>query len=95
MTPALAQKYFALYSQNDWRATSKLTINLGLRWDLQPGPTERYNRFSSYDFTQKNPFGTLGAIAFPGSNGYGRNLWDTEYHDFGPRIGAAYRVAQG
>ena len=28
--PALAQKYFALYSQNDWRASSKLTINLGL-----------------------------------------------------------------
>jgi hypothetical protein len=95
VTPALAQKYFALYSQNDWRANSKLTINLGLRWDLQPGPTERYNRFSAYDFTQKNPFGTLGAIAFPGTNGYGRNLWETEYHDFGPRIGAAYRVMQG
>ncbi len=92
VTPALAQKYFALYSQNDWRATSKLTINLGLRWDLQPGPTERYNRFSAYDFTKSNPFGSLGAIAFPGTNGYSRNLWDTEYHDFGPRVGAAYRI---
>jgi hypothetical protein len=92
VTPALAQKYFALYSQNDWRATSKLTINLGLRWDLQPGPTERYNRFSAYDFTKSNPFGSLGAIAFPGSNGYSRNLWDTEWHDFGPRVGAAYRI---
>ena len=93
VTPAFAQKYFALYSQNDWRATPRLTVNLGLRWDLQPGPTERYNRFSSYDFTAKNPFGTYGAIAFPGSNGYGRNLWNTEYHDFGPRVGAAYRLS--
>jgi trimeric autotransporter adhesin len=92
VTPAFAQKYFAVYSQNDWRASSKLTINLGLRWDLQPGPTERYNRFSTYDFTAKNPFGTLGGIAFPGSDGYSRNLWDTEYHDFGPRLGAAYRL---
>jgi hypothetical protein len=93
VTPALAQKYVAIYSQNDWRATSKLTVNVGLRWDLQPGPTERYNRFSAYDFTKSNPFGTLGAIAFPGTSGYGRNLWDTEYHDFGPRVGAAYRLA--
>jgi hypothetical protein len=92
VTPALAQKYFAVYSQNDWRATSKLTVNLGLRWDLQPGPTERYNRFSSYDFTKSNPFGTRGAIAFPGTNGYSRNLWETEYRDFGPRVGAAYRL---
>ncbi len=89
---AYGQKYFAVYSQNDWRATRKLTINLGLRWDLQPGPTERYNRISSYDFTKQNVFGTLGAIAFPGTNGYSRNLWDTEYHDFGPRVGAAYQL---
>jgi hypothetical protein len=92
VTPAFAQKYFALYSQNDWRATSKLTVNLGLRWDLQPGATERYNRFSTYDFTKTNAFGTAGAIAFPGTNGYSRNLWDTEYRDFGPRLGAAYRL---
>jgi trimeric autotransporter adhesin len=93
VTPAFAQKYFAVYLQNDWKATPKLTLNLGLRWDLQPGPTERFNRFSAYDFTRKTPFGTQGAIAFPGTNGYGRNLWETEFHDFGPRIGAAYRIA--
>jgi hypothetical protein len=95
VTPALAQKYFALYSQNDWRVNTRLTVNLGLRWDLQPGPTERYNRFSAYDFTKDNAFGTLGAIAFPGTNGYGRNLWPTEYHDFGPRVGAAYQLGRG
>jgi hypothetical protein len=93
--PAFAQKYFALYSQNDWRVNARLTVNLGLRWDLQPGPTERYNQMSNYDFTKMNPFGTLGSIVFPGSGGYGRNLWPTEYHDFGPRVGAAYQVARG
>ncbi|MFB3776607.1 MAG: carboxypeptidase regulatory-like domain-containing protein [Bryobacteraceae bacterium] len=89
---ALGQRYYALYTQNDWRATSKLTLNLGLRWDLQPGPTERFNRMSAYDFTKDNPFGVRGALAFVNTAGYGRNLWETQYKDFGPRFGAAYRV---
>ncbi len=91
VTPAFAQKYFAVYSQNDWRATSKLTINLGLRWEVQPGPTERFNRMSSWDLTAQNAFGTPGAIAFPGVDGYSRNLWDTTYDNWGPRVGAAYQ----
>lgn len=90
--PALAQKYFALFTQNDWHVTSKLTINLGLRWDLQPGPTERYGRVSSYDFSAANPFYGQGVIAFPGTRGYSRNMWDTEWTDFQPRLGAAYQV---
>jgi trimeric autotransporter adhesin len=92
VTPAFSQKYGAVYTQNDWRATNKLTLNLGLRWDLQPGPTERYNRMSSVDLTATNPFGSRGAIVFPGVNGYSRNLWDTTYTDIGPRFGAAYQV---
>ena len=91
VAPAFSQKYFAVYSQNDWRATSKLTINLGLRWEVQPGPTERFDRMSSWDFTAQNAFGTLGAIAFPGVGGYSRNLWDTTYDNWGPRVGAAYQ----
>jgi Carboxypeptidase regulatory-like domain len=93
LKPAYAAKYFAVYSQNDWKASPRLTVNLGLRWDLQPGPTERYNRLAGYDFTRKNAFGTQGAIDFPGTMGYSRNLWDTEYHDFQPRIGAAFQVS--
>jgi hypothetical protein len=91
LKPAYAAKYFAVYSANDWRATPRLTVNLGLRWDLQPGPTERYNRLAGYDFTRTNSFGTLGSIDFPGTQGYSRNLWSTEYHDFQPRVGAAYQ----
>lgn len=91
--PAFATRYFAFYSQNDWRVNSKLTINLGLRWELQPAPTERYNRQSSFDEEAKSPFGNgLGAFAFPGTNGYDRRLWDTHYRDFGPRLGAAYSI---
>ena len=91
VAPAFSQKYFAIYSQNDWRASSKLTVNLGLRWEVQPGPTERYDRMSSLDLTEMNSFGTLGRLAFPGVDGYSRNLWDTTYDNIGPRVGAAYQ----
>ncbi len=94
LKPAYAAKYFAIYSQNDWRVKPGLTINLGLRWDVAPGLTERYNRLAGYDFTVMNPFGTMGEISFPGTNGYSRNMWDTEYHDFQPRVGAAYEITK-
>jgi hypothetical protein len=92
VNPAFSQKYLAFYSQNDWRVTPKLTVNLGLRWELQPGPTERFNRMSSYDLEAQSPFGTQGAIAFVGVGGYSRNLWDTVYNNWGPRLGAAYQL---
>jgi hypothetical protein len=95
VTPAFAQKYFALYSQDDWRVSPRLTVNLGLRWDVQPGPTERYNRMSFYDLTKQNAWNTQGLIGLPGTNGYGRNLWETEWNDMQPRLGAAYGTNTG
>jgi hypothetical protein len=90
---ALAQKYYALYTQNDWRATDRLTLNLGMRWDVQPGPTERFNRISSIDLFSIEPlFGTSGQIIFPGITKDDRHLWRTDYRNFGPRFGAAYQL---
>ena len=89
---ALAQKYSALYTQNDWKVSDKLTLNLGLRWDVQPGPTERFNHISALDLDQKNPFGTTGRIIFPGVNVDRRNMWPTEWNNFGPRLGFAWQL---
>jgi len=90
--PALAAKYAALYSQNDWHATNKLTVNLGLRWEVQPGPTDRFNRASAIDLTKNNAWGAPGLVVFPGHNGYSRNIWETTWTDFGPNFGLAYQV---
>jgi len=98
--PALTAKYLGFFSQNDWRATSRLTINIGVRWELQPGPTDRFNRSSALDLTTPSPFAApnspigqyLGKVVFPGNGGLSRNLWGTDYSDIGPRIGAAYRL---
>jgi trimeric autotransporter adhesin len=92
LRPSYASKYLAFYSQNDWRVRPGLMLNLGLRWDVQPGITERHNRMTALDLTKPNVFGTMGTVTFPGTNGYPRNLWYTEYHDFQPRIGGAYQI---
>jgi hypothetical protein len=87
---ALSAKYFALYNQTDWRVNNRLTVNLGLRWDVQPSPTERYDRMSSFSY-QGTTQGTQGRLWFPGVSG-DRHLYRTPWRDFGPRVGAAYRL---
>jgi trimeric autotransporter adhesin len=102
--PSFASKYAAFYTQNDWRVNDRLTINLGLRYEVQPGPTERYNQMSEYDLSVPNsyytnmsavaspsPLATMGAVVFPGQNGLSRNLWRTSWNNISPRIGTAYR----
>lgn len=96
---ALAAKYLAFYSQNTWRPTPKLVLSLGLRYEIQPGPTERYNRMSSLNLNAENPFaagisgpGGLGLLTFPGVDGYSRNLYQTEPNNFSPRVGASYQL---
>jgi hypothetical protein len=94
LKPAYASKYFALYSQNDWKVTHNLTLNLGVRWEVQPGITERHNRMAGYDFSKPNPLatGVMGIVDFPGTQGYSRGLWDTEWNNWGPHLGAAYQL---
>ncbi len=88
---ALSAKYYALFSQSDWRATSRLTVNLGLRYDIQPGPTERYNRVSAISY-QGSQFGAPGQLVFPGTGGRGRNIYQTPWDNWQPRVGMAFRV---
>jgi len=60
-----SQHFPALYIQDDWRVTSKLTINLGLRWDLETPITERYNRATAlYDPTAVNPMSAQAEAAY-------------------------------
>jgi hypothetical protein len=103
--PALAAKYLGFYTQNDWKATRKLTFNVGLRYEIQPGPTERHNQAGSLDLSAANPYTAqginaanpdsragLGLFVFPGVGGYSRNLWATTYNNIAPRVGTSYQI---
>jgi hypothetical protein len=90
---------FPMYSwfvQDDWKVTSRLTLNLGLRWDYQPQGTEKYDRLTNFNPNIIDPtYGVPGAIEFAG-NGPGRNgrrtFYPNSHNDWGPRIGFAYQA---
>jgi hypothetical protein len=90
---------WGLFAQDQWRATPKLTINYGLRYDLFLSPQEESGQTSFFDPTIPNAGAGdhLGALSFwgsgPGRNGRSRIL-DTDKTVFSPRIGLAYAWGQ-
>lgn len=89
-------KETGFFLQDDWRATSKLTLNLGIRYQWNTPYTERHNNSQFSDFTGDSGIsvagypGTLkGTTIFASSKN--RNV-PTDFSDIGPRLGFAYMV---
>ena len=60
-----SQHFTGIYVHDDWRVTGKLTINFGLRWDVESPVTERYNRLTSiFDPTAVNPVSAPAQAAY-------------------------------
>ena len=85
-----------MYLQDDWKATRKLTLNLGMRYEIQPPVTDRYNRLAWFDYNAVNPISTAvgqnytGELQFASSGK--RGLFNTNHKNFAPRIGFAYQL---
>jgi len=90
-------KDFYFFAQDSYKLTPRLTLNYGLRYDLDLPATEAFNRFSAVDPTLPNPGvgNILGAYTYFGT-GTGRNgrkrPQDTYKKAFGPRVGFAYSI---
>jgi hypothetical protein len=90
-------KYLAIFAADDWKVENKLTVNLGLRYDMPIPVTEQANRMSYVDPTLPNPGagGIPGAYVFEGT-GTGRLGGSSPQSifkkAFGPRLGLAYSV---
>ncbi|MGH9666448.1 MAG: hypothetical protein ACRD9L_18640, partial [Bryobacteraceae bacterium] len=86
----------AWYFQDNWRASNRLTINLGLRYELTLPRTERYNRMSWIDPAAASPLqvpglnGLLGGLDFASNSQ--RSPYNVDPMNFGPRVGLAYRT---
>lgn len=62
---AQESSYWGFFVQDDWRITSKLTLNLGLRYEYEKPVSERYNRtISSFDFSTANPVSQRAAANY-------------------------------
>lgn len=92
--------YHGFYFQDDWRVTSKLTLNLGIRYEIDFPRTERYNRMNWFDENAPSPLAGAvpgypnlrGGVRFVGVDGNPRSQFNEDLNNVSPRAGFAYQA---
>jgi hypothetical protein len=82
---------WGIFAQDDWRFTPRLTVNLGLRYDIQTAPTDTQRRYSIFKpgvQSTVSPTAITGQL-FPGDPGVPVGGVDTNYNHVSPRVGFA------
>ena len=92
--------YWAFYAQDDWRVNSRLTLNLGLRYDIDVPRTERFDRMNYFDPDAPSPLAQQvpgfpdlqGGVVFVGVDGNSRYQYNWDTNNIAPRLGASYQL---
>ena len=83
----LRNSEYAAFVQDDWKFSNRLTLNLGLRYDVFTPDTEIKNRIANFDYQNLR-------LIYAGVNGASSTAGkSTQYGDVGPRLGFAYDLA--
>jgi Carboxypeptidase regulatory-like domain len=99
-TPAglnLRTFYAGIYGEDSWRVSENLTVNYGVRWEVNPWWREEHNRNPVLLLGKQStqfPTAPLGYV-FPGDAGVPVHMSDINWHDFGPRVSLAYSPDHG
>jgi hypothetical protein len=92
---AESNPYYGAFIQDNFHVTPKLTLDLGLRWDIFGGRTERHNRLEYFDpnlqFTADSVPLTGGEVFMDKNN---RTPFTTNLKDLGPRVGLSWQMSQ-
>jgi hypothetical protein len=93
---AINRVYYSFYLQDTWRVNRRLTLNPGVRYEIQKPATERYNRFNNFYYDVANPLGAQVGMNLRGGLVYldenNRYSWDPSYTDIAPRMGLSYKI---
>jgi hypothetical protein len=107
--PATENYQYAVFAQDNWKATHKLTLNLGLRYDVSLPRTDRFNRQNWFDPNAVSPLNN-GTFSYTDpisgnpvtrpllggevfANSHQRTNYVTDWRDIQPRFGFAYQFA--
>ena len=88
----LRNRYAGLFAQDSWQIHPRLTLNYGLRWDLLPPWSEKYNQMQTLVPGAQSVVypGAPTGLLFPGDPGVPNTLAPASHADFAPRVGLAY-----
>jgi hypothetical protein len=94
--PAMVKHYLGGYLQDDWKPVPKLTLNLGIRYEVQTAPTYRHNAAAYFNPAIANPIGSTVGETLPGALTFlssgNRSSYNTNYENVAPRFGFSYQV---
>lgn len=94
---ALTGKYSGFFLADTWRATSRLTVNWGLRYEYETPLTDRFNQLTNFDYQATSPIRAAslnlkGGLTYVNVGGLPRGNTNPDRNNWAPRLGLAYRA---